>query len=248
MNTTHDSLAKLVSLIDQDLGDVPDVEVGESAQIVRVTRNGEVALRSLDGQHPFDALVGFVCPADWEVFGVIAPGWGTSPALGRVRTRVIFMRQRDGESASLIRFAGGEAQNMGETPIGRVADCISRAMDLPTEAESDDTLLAMWWDRTLKHVASLFRPVHEAAAAVTLAESLRPTSWADERWHAVLGDSRLMDGSMAAWMDDGMFARAMLAEMEDPETLILAAKRNCSPEAWHALLSHFAKATLGGEA
>ena len=77
IHTSTESLTRLAQTIDADLGEVDDLPNGESASLIRVTRSGEIAIRSLDGEHPFDALLGFVAPEDWEVFGVIAPGWGT---------------------------------------------------------------------------------------------------------------------------------------------------------------------------
>ncbi len=244
------NLSTLVKLIDQDLGAVPDVSQGESAQIIRVTRTGEVAIRSLDGAHPYDALVGFVAPADWEVFGVIAPGNGASAERGRCRVRVVYLIDRDGTVASILRFSGDdEAADMGEAPIGRVSDCVLRAMDLPTPHEADDTIIAYWWDRVLKRLAGRRTAVANVASIIDIIDEMRPSTWDDERWQVVRdGGNDVMEGTMAAWMDQGMFARTMLASIGDPEELLPSAKANCTPEVWSALLHHFAEVALGGEA
>jgi hypothetical protein len=246
----------LAATIDTDLGPVDALPTGESASLIRVTRNGEVAVRSLDDQHPFDALLGFVAPDDWEVLGVIAPGWGTRVDTGvRLRTRVIYVAARDGEEASLIRFAGEDAEILQPTEraVGRVADCVRRALDLPTTSESDDSLLALWWDRVLRKLVERNHPsfagqrlnVDEVAGVI---DAARPLSWGDERWAVIANEGSLqVSGSLAAWLDDGMFARLLLADLADPDVAIPAAKRACTPEAWTALLEHFAAAALDQE-
>ena len=252
--TSTASLTRLANIIDADLGPVDTLPTGESASLIRVSRNGEVAIRSLDHQHPFDALLGFVAPEDWEVLGVIAPGWGTHVDTGkRQRTRVIYVAARDGEEASLIRFAGDDDASVmrpSEPTVGRVADCVRRALNLPTAIEPGESLLALWWHRVLKTLVERNHPSFRgeklgADGIVDLIEAAQPTSWNDERWNVVQHDgSLLMSGELAAWMDDGMFARCLLAELADPDVAIPAAKQACTPGAWDALLRHFAAAAL----
>jgi hypothetical protein len=249
IHTSTESLERLVRTLDLDLGEVDELPTGESASIVRVLNNGEIAIRSLDGEHPFDALIGFVCPDDWEVFGVIAPGWGTfyaGPHKGeRRRMRAIHVVSRRGEEASLLRFTGEAPTVAQEGPIpGRVADCIRRAMDVPTHPEPDTALLKVWFDRVLQRLVARNHPsfrgtlvdVEEIDAII----GDRPLSWADERWRVVQAGGNIhMDGAIAGWMDDGMFARFMLGEIADPEVSLPGAKRACTPEAWEALLLFF---------
>jgi hypothetical protein len=252
--TSTTSLGRLASVIDADLGGVDELPTGESASLIRVTRTGEVGVRSLDNQHPFDALLGFVAPDDWEVLGVVAPGWGTRVDTGdRQRTRVIYVAARDGEEASLIRFAGdqnAEVLRPTERTIGRVADCVRRALDLPTAPEPDESLLASWWDRVLQKLAERNHPSFgggkvDADSVVGIIESARPLSWHEERWAVIQrGGSALLAGDLCAWLDDGMFARLLLAELADPAVSIPAAKRACTEQAWTAVLEHFANAAL----
>lgn len=243
--TSTSSLARLATTIDSDLGEVDGVPTGESASLIRVTRNGEVAVRSLDGDHPFDALLGFVAPDDWEVLGVIAPGWGHSYAPDggpSRRVRVIHLASRLGEEASALRFAGdAEAQVMESAAPGRVADCLRRALELPTEPERPETLLRLWADRGLRAVAARAHPSFNGKK-VTKGEVVallgdRPTSWEDERWRVVSdGGNGRMDGALAAWMDDGMFARLVLGDLVELDIAMDAAKRACTPAAWRLLL------------
>lgn len=258
MHTTTASLTRLALTIDADLGHVDELPTGGSAELIRVCRNGEIAIRSLEGEHPYDALLGFVAPEDWEVLGVIAPGWGTyyggTKKGERRRVRVVHVVGRSGDRASVVRFAGDtEATVMDDTASpGRVADCIQRALNLPTEAEPEQSLMAMWWDRTLRAVAARSHPsnngvkVQPAELDALIGE--RPVSWAEERWAVITaGGSPLMDGAVASWMDDGMYARTVLADMADPDLALDAAKLACSTEAWSALLRRFANAVLGDE-
>jgi hypothetical protein len=249
------SLTRLAQTLDADLGDVDELPIGESASLVRVLRNGEVAIRSLDGEHPFEALLGFVAPDDWEVFGVIAPGWATyygEPTRGeRRRVRVIHLASRVGDEASVLRFAGEtEPQTMNEEASpGRVADCIRRALDLPTPPAAEESLLAFWMDRVLQKLAERTHPSFSGGLLdvgdVDAFVAPRPASWSDERWRVVeSGGSILMDGSVAAWMDDGMFARYVLSELADVEVALAGARRACTPDAWSYLLQTFADAAL----
>jgi hypothetical protein len=255
--TSTTSLTRLASVIDADLGGVDELPTGESASLIRVTRSGEVGVRSLDNQHPFDALLGFVAPDDWEVLGVVAPGWGTRIDTGaRQRTRVVYLAARDGEEASLIRFAGddnAEILRPTERTIGRVADCVRRALDLPTASEPDTSLLALWFDRVLQKLVEHTHPSFaghkvDADSVVGIIDEAQPSSWNDERWAVIeAGGSLLVSGDLAAWLDDGMFARLLLADLADPDVAIPAAKRGCTEAAWTKVLEHFAAAALGQE-
>jgi hypothetical protein len=248
--TSTESLERLIHILDLDLGDVDELPTGGSAQIVRVTDKGEIALRSLDGEHPFDALIGFDAPADWEIFGVIAPGWGTfyeGPRQGeRRRCRAIFVASRQGEEASLLRFAGDDEGTLMHEPNtpGRVADCVRRALVLPTAMPAPSSLVAYWFDRVLQQLVARRHP-SASRNLVDIAEvdaliDARPLSWEDERWRVVqAGGNLLMDGAVATWMDAGMFARFMLAEMVDPKDAMRHAKPACTPEAWEHLLARF---------
>lgn len=248
IHTSTESLNRLATTIDADLGEVGALPTGESASLIRVTRSGEIAIRSLDGDHPFDALLGFVAPEDWEVFGVIAPGWGTHYAGAvptRRRIRVIHVASRSGDEASLLRFADDvSATSIGtdERPAGRVADCVRRALDLPTPNEPAESLATLWVHGVLQALASRLHPsfgrkrveAHEIDGIVAAAA---PTSWGDERWSVVQSEgSILMDGAIAAWMDDGMYARYVLADLPERSATLDAAKQACTPAAWQLAL------------
>jgi hypothetical protein len=249
--TSTESLEKLAQVLDLDLGDVDELPTGDSAQIVRVTSNGEIALRSLDGEHPFDALIGFDAPPDWEILGVIAPGWGTyyqGPRKGeRRRVRAIFVASRRGEEASLLRFSEDDAGIVMRTPQtpGRVADCVRRALDIPTAPPAEASLIAYWFDRVLQKLVARRHPSARSLGLIDVDEiddliDGRPMTWEDERWRVVEAEGNLhMDGAVASWMDAGMFARFMLAEMADPAESMRAAKPACTPAAWSYLLQNF---------
>ena len=245
--TSVSSLTRLAQTLDADLGEVDELPTGESASLVRVTRSGEVAVRSLDGDHPYDALLGFVAPDDWEVFGVIAPGWGTyyeGPRKGeRRRCRAIHLAQRSGEEVSVLRFSGdGEGVVMNEPqPPGRVADCIRRGLDLPTPAPTDASLTMVWADHVLRAVAARRHPSFDGelvdSCEVYELVGPRPATWDDARWAAIAeGGNEVMDATVATWMDAGMFAREMLAATLDPAVVMAEAKKACTPEGWRTVM------------
>jgi regulator of RNase E activity RraB len=245
--TSVSSLARLAQTLDADLGDVDALPTGESASLVRVTRSGEVAVRSLDGDHPYDALLGFVAPEDWEVFGVIAPGWGTyyeGPRTGeRRRCRAIHLVQRTGEEAALLRFTGdadGTVMQEQNAP-GRVADCLRRAMGLPTPPPTEASLTALWADQVLRRIAARQHPSRygELVDSCEVYELVgpRPATWDDARWAVIAGGgNEVMDATVATWMDAGMFAREMLADMIDPTVAMAEAKKACTPEGWRTVM------------
>jgi hypothetical protein len=114
-----------------------------------------------------------------------------------------------------------------------------------TPTEPDESLLALWWDRTLQRLVSHNHPSFEGqlvgVADIDAIIGERPVSWSEERWKVVeAGGNAHMDGAIASWMDDGMFARSMLAELGDPAVALAAAKRGCSPDAWAYALQCFA--------
>ncbi len=248
IHTSTESLNRLATTIDSDLGEVDALPTGESASLIRVTRSGEIAIRSLDGDHPFDALLGFVAPEDWEVFGVVAPGWGTQYAgtvPTRRRIRVIHVASRSGDESSLLRFAGDEgATGIGsaERPIGRVADCVRRALNLATPVEPAESLATLWVHRLLQALASRLHPSFgrkrvEGHEIDEIVANAAPQSWGDERWAVVQSEgSILMDGAIAAWMDDGMYARYVLGDLPERSATMDAAKQACTRAAWQLAL------------
>ena len=259
IHTSTSSLERLAQMIDFDLGDVDSLPTGESAQILKVTNTGEIALRSLDGEHPFDALMGFDAPPDWEVFGVVAPGWGSyyeGPRKGeRRRVRVIFVASRQGEEASVLRFAGDDAGTVMTDPQapGRVADCVRRALDIPTPEPEDGSLVPFWFDRTLQRLVARRHPSNGGVLVgcddIDAIIGEPPQSWDEERWKVVeAGGNIHMDGAVATWMDEGMLARFMLATMSEPAIAMPAARAACTPDAWDSFLREFigrASAGLG---
>ncbi len=245
--TSVSSLTRLAQTLDADLGHVDSLPTGESASLVRVTRNGEVAVRSLDGDHPYDALMGFVAPDDWEVFGVIAPGWGTyydGPRKGeRRRCRAIHLTQRTGEEVAILRFTGDEEGDViqEKDAPGRVADCVRRAMGLPTPPATDASLTAWWADQVLRRIAARRHPSFEGelvdSCEVYDLIGPRPASWDDARWSVIAeGGNTVMDATIATWMDDGMFSRECLGEMIDPSVAMAEAKKACTPEGWRTVM------------
>lgn len=243
-------LEQLAWKIDKDL---PTPGPKEDGQLVRVTDEGAIALRSLDAVHPFDALLGFVAPDNWDVLGVIATGDGTRKDGSQLRTRVIHLTHRDGSEVSMARLDNDDHHMfINEPQPGRVADCVRRALNLPTPPVEDAALVAIWFPPLLDWLANAGRRINHVELAERIA--MLPKSWAEDRWRAVETDSNpYMDSNVAAWMDDGMYAREMLAftaEMRDTQLLpelFRKAKLNLEPEAWGKFVTEMT-ATVGDAA
>src|SRR5205085_2272916 len=77
----------------------------------------------------------------------------------------------------------------------------------------------------------------EAQDVEQIVAAAAPTSWEDERWAVVQSEgSVLMDGATAAWMDAGMYARYVLADLPERSATLDAAKKACTPAAWRVAL------------
>lgn len=238
MTAAITSLERLVRTLDADLP--RDFGRGTSAQLIRVRVDGEVALRSLDGEHPFDALLGFVTPEDWLIIGVIAP----ADALRvdddgnevECRARVVHVCARTGEQVSLLRFDDVDDVSITIPNGGRVSDCLRRSFGLDTEPVDDMALNVVNVSRILVDVAASPERVTPRNVDIFMSASTRST-WSEERWHAIEHGNEVMDGTVAAWLDEGMFARMMLAALPDHDELMISAKARCDSAAWTTLLS-----------
>jgi hypothetical protein len=188
-----------------------------------------LAVRRLDPDvHPFEALAGFRAPRTWSAFGIRARGRahhlegsaGEPPA----QVAATFLVDRDGREASLLRAAGA-ARSVAGPAAGTIPDVARRVLGLPTEAAPRSTAplwTALWLHRVLQHDDLCSWPrlagLHPALSAdpegpadlVTAARShARATPWSAAR--SATPPVPLPGGPLprrvAAWMDDGFFAR-----------------------------------------
>lgn len=168
-------LERLVADIDAAL--VPQ----DPGALLRVTGDPlQIAHLPLEGEHPLDALMGFVAPPSWLAVGVhcrgrahpLAPdaltddhddctatasGFGISEATPVVITTLV---DRSGRGAGLMRH-GSTATRFDDAPEGIVGDACRRALGLPTPAPPRSTAelwLRMWLDRVVETVAFADEP------------------------------------------------------------------------------------------
>jgi hypothetical protein len=214
---------------------------------------GALSWRPLDGLHPLEVLMGFVAPPDWRAVGVCTAGLAHRPG-GTAPVRITLLVDRGGASASVLHHddgAVGDEVLPGRTE-GVVADACRRALGLPTRPPPPSSLplwTATWLDRVVTaatgrepgrpelswaavarlHPASTgpADPIALALAAAALAEA-----WP---WHRLRAEPSVADvvgavpdAAVAAWMDDGMWARrvaeglAPIADLLDATRVLLA--------------------------
>jgi hypothetical protein len=243
----------LIDRIDGGLGD-------DEAFLVTIRadrRAVQFGFRPLD-EHPVDAVLGFVVPDEIDAFGVAVTGTARSidPAgddgdgpTGRVR--IVQIHARDGRTASRIRRIGADPPEVLETRTaeGDVADCLRRALGLPTAPPPHPPLV--WWavdwlDAVLDHVcrdprrrwswAAISRlhplsgplpPDSPSALVARVREAAEGLDWSALRLAAATdlppgsGPRHPVAPEVAAWMDDGMFARWLLGSRPDPVDVVV---------------------------
>jgi hypothetical protein len=242
----------LIDRIDGALGDD-----GGFLVTLRGKRSGlELGFRPLEGEHPVDALLGFRAPAEVDAFGVVVSGTarhlGGSADMPSGRVRITQIHARDGRSASRLRSIGTDPPVVVDTVAadGDVADCVRRALDLPTPPPPHPPIV--WWaidwldvllDQacrepgrrwTWSHVSrlhplagGLLPPDSPSSLVATVAERSEGLEWSSLRL-AAADPALATDGppcpigpDLAAWMDDGMFARWLLGSRPEPVDVVV---------------------------
>lgn len=180
----------------------------------------ELAFRHLDCADVVCALGGYVAPASWVAFGVVAPGTAhllDRPAEDAVRVVACALVGRDGTVVSEVRDERGTPRAAGASQ-GRVVDACRRVLGLPTDPPPFGTAVwhaLSWVDRVLGAVldADLGEvPSWDALDALDVAPPAHPDdprAWRALRRACARGELAVVgvDAGLAAWMDDGMFAR-----------------------------------------
>jgi hypothetical protein len=200
---------------------------GHRAQgsVALADRELELHFRHLDCTDAVCALCGFVAPADWQAFGVVAPAHsypvdddgGVGPG-ARAEVVVCALVDRAGRVVSEVRTDTGEVLASGPTE-GRVVDACRRALGLPTAAPLSPPHVwatVLWVDAALAATLSAdlgAAPTWSQLAALdTCGGPVRPLDWRTLRLACATGvlDIPGVAPDAAAWMDDGMFAREAL--------------------------------------
>jgi hypothetical protein len=204
---------------------LPDRGVGRT-----VADEIELHFRHLDCTDAVCALGGFVAPAAWQAFGIVAPGRSVpldadGEPLDDPGTQVVAgtFVGRSGEVASQVRTATGAVLADGPAD-GRVLDVCRRVLGLPTAAAAGSPQVwatVVWVDAVL--AASLLADLGEPPRWPALA-ALDPLGEAVDlgalRWPLVRASCAAglvavpgMSAELAAWMDDGMFAREAVSAL-----------------------------------
>jgi hypothetical protein len=247
---TPDLLADVVRLVDASFADaVPEehlafhatVEDGEVALGVRPIPIGV---------HPFSELAGLVAPPSWEVFGLRVHGTGHRLDDGTRRpTTSTFAVDRAGAERSVLHD-GDRRVEPGDGAVGTLPDLCRRVLGLPTPPPPARTHLLFavaWLDRLLEAWSDPLRrrrimSSFAAAAALhpAVADGEEPPDdpfvlsrlaaahaeawpWARLRREpdALAPPGGGLPGSVAAWMDDGAFARWVLGAYPDLGALVV---------------------------
>ena len=238
----------------------------------------ELAVRTLPGDDPVLALAGFMAPADWSAFGVVAEGqaWpvgppgtaGPSPRSRSDRVRFGLMGSRSGRWAAAVRSQGDFAPVAVADPIGRIPDACRRVLGLPTAAPEHTVgqlLATLWLDGLLSDALARpgqhdLRALHDQLATVaallaadrhrcdhrsrtqTGGPDATPT-WADLRAEAARGSHDWpFPPELAAWMDDGMFSREVVAWLPEVDDLLDDLEPVLAPEPRAAVAATFDRA------
>jgi hypothetical protein len=200
------------------------------------------------------SILGWKAPPDCAAVGVVATGRMSVDGDGHElphalragaehEIRMSCLVTRSGEVASLVELPGGEA--IEETPAeGRVLDCLKRCLGLPTPpppvgAEHLDLLqwlVAIIEEATRSPQQLSWRQIarlHPCGSPPGLGESLPAQSWELLRVLTArrLWGAELLDPDLAQWMDDGMFARWVLASLPAPAELLQRLRPLVAPSA-----------------
>lgn len=250
---TTDKLAALVAAIDSA---AEQRGWNNGGLLVRIeapgdSDEGDVDLGLLEiDEHPYDYLLGFTAPDEWLALGLCCEGWaapmnsGTRPsrAKGRMRARNTVLVSRDGYVAAGMRLGGEDFEPWPEPGEGRMLDALQRALRLPTAPPEEP--LTRWLALRL-FVAIV--GAHGAGRRVGWAQLCPYVERYEKLGH--IGTWELLrrlvangedltagvDATAAAWMDEGMFARSVLAELPQYDVLLERARRSTTPEAFTQL-------------
>lgn len=200
--------------------------------------------------HPFTELAGLVAPSSWTVFGLQVHGTGHHLDEGtRHRTTTTFAVDRSGDEAALLR-QGEDCMEPGPGAEGTIPDLCRRVLGLPTPPPPARTRLLFalaWLDRLLEawsdpmrrralmtsftSVAALHPavpsggepPSGPAELAAMAVEHAAAWPWARLRAEpaTLVPPGGGLPAPVAAWMDDGAYARWLFGAYPDPAVLAL---------------------------
>lgn len=177
----------------------------------------DLGLKELpDGSHPVDELWGFEAPSSWMALGVVSYGWAAPegslrPAHHPLRTRVraTLLMTRTGRQVATASLEDGTV--VDEPAEGLLDDVLRRCLGVATPPPPPIGELAavLWLDALLREsrvrtltwsAAEALRPPFGASGSLESWREVRRSAARSGRWPLA-----------ASWMDDGFFARELLA-------------------------------------
>lgn len=243
----HD-LDRLALLVDDVADDHPRTALPLLVWCRGPVAEAQLEVLTLDGDHPASVLLGASVPSDTAAVGVVTTGWSV-PAddrVDRVPVRSTVLVAADGQVAG--RLAGGGATAVPAAPAGGlVMDLLRRAIGCATDPPAAPLveLLACTWLAQLAvchpeaswaelaevHLALQVTPDRSANELVEVAlEVADELGWAGMRRVVRTGGwPGVCQADVAAWLDDGAFARWTLGSFPPVADLLAAAVAGRDP-------------------
>ena len=201
--------------------------------------------------HPAEVLAGFTAPPEWFGVGVLLTGWkhDLTGQREKERARITTIVCRDGAAVDAVRTEADGLRMMEGEAVGRVPDTLRRVLGLPTAppapGDLDEWMAKCWLQIVLtqtkrgkrapklrwREVAALHPAIDTVGAdpadlAVVAPDLASKMTWERfRRIHAEDGDD------LAAWMDEGMFARWSVQGYPSVAELLRRAQRRLTPDA-----------------
>jgi hypothetical protein len=223
-------ITRVMTSLDEAMGD----DFSSPAQLVHFARTDgrvDLGMKNLPaGQHPVDALLGFVAPEEWDAFGALAHGWASAPGAARPsrapdrrRVRTFHVCARDGAEVGGLHLRGAVLDvRVGGDALGMIPDATRRCVGLPTpppESPVAELTAAEWLADIADNRGRLALPPEPYA------------SWGDARWD-VIARTRIVPGLTpmhAAWMDDGIFCRFVRSTYPPLHDGLARVRRHAAP-------------------
>lgn len=196
----------------------------------------DLGMRPFDtDRHPFWEVAGLTAPQEWWAFGVLARGraWHLDePDRPAERTATTYLVSRTGEEASLLR-SGDSVTVLRGPASGTIPDACRLVLGMPTPPAPPTTAplwTVVWLDRVMQ---AWGEPARRASlSSVTALGRLHPALADDEDgelvpiarahtaawpWSRLRAEPDVLEppcgvvpADVAAWMDDGCYARWLL--------------------------------------